>query len=169
MHALWCGEGLLCFRLREAPRRRHVWTFDRPVPNEEGVGRSSPAVPMKKRRSSNAVKVEAVPLANVSRLVTLEDPADGVDLARGAFVRLRPPPDHPPEATARWRGQVAHVARAVRVVPAPRSAAVPDNAKRVDPEQDVADEAIKLARETKDPEVIALVEDAIGVARKGRT
>lgn len=122
---------------------------------------------MKKRRSKARATFEVIPFENVARLVTLEDPDEGIEDARGAFARIRPPADHPPEAITEWRGKVSKVARAVHVVPPPRSVIVPSNAKRADPEADVVAEALAIARETKDPEVVALVQEAFDQA-KGR-
>lgn len=122
---------------------------------------------MKKRRPKARATFEAIQFENVARLVTLEDPDEDVEEARGAFARIRPPVDHPPDAITAWRGKVSQVARAVRVVPPPRSIIVPSNAKRADPEADVVAEALAIACETKDTEVVALVQEAFDQA-KGR-
>lgn len=109
--------------------------------------------------SRAAVAVDVRKL-EATRLVTLDDPAGDAASASGAFVRLRPPEGTSPEQTALWREAVARVALAVRVVAAPRAALVPASSDRSDDDEPVGtirEEAEKLAAETNDPDVVALV------------
>lgn len=101
---------------------------------------------------------EIVPIDGAARLVTLESPEAPLGEAAGAFARLRPPEGMAADEVATWRDRVASVARAVRVVSAPRAAAVPLASTRVDEEPvgTVREEALLLARETGDAEVEAL-------------
>ena len=94
-----------------------------------------------------------------SRLVTLEEPGEAPEEARGAFARLRPPEGTPPSAVTEWREKVDRVALAVRVMAAPKAADVPLASTRVDAEKpgSFREEALRLARETKDPAIEAFV------------
>lgn len=116
--------------------------------------------PTKALDRSNAFRVEVIPVDGAGRLVTLEDPRAPSTLAQDAFCRLRPGEAVTPDQVASWRDSVARVARAVRVVPAPRAAAVALDAARVGEGERVGtfrEEATALARETKAPDVEALV------------
>lgn len=106
------------------------------------------------------VKLEVTAVARPSRLVTLDDPASPSTLAQDAFARLRPPEGSPPDVVASWRDSVARVARAVRVLPTRFDASVPLAAERDDDRVEVGsfrDEALALARETKNDAVVDLV------------
>lgn len=94
-----------------------------------------------------------------ARLVTLEDPAAPPQAAQDAFARLRPTPGTDPAVVASWRDSVARVARAVRVVAPAQAAAVPLASTRVDDAAvgTVREEALRLAAETGDARVEALV------------
>lgn len=108
----------------------------------------------------DAGKVKTILVRESVRLVTLDDPASSPETASGAFARLQPPEGLSPVEVDSWRERVAAVARAVKVLPAPRSADVPTASQRVDEDEVVGtirDEAMALAEETKNPAVIELV------------
>ena len=82
---------------------------------------------VKVRRKKSAeieVGIAVHPVDSV-RMVTLDDPAESLQAARGAFVRIRPPETLAPEETQSWADRVRAIAVAVRVLPARRSATVP--------------------------------------------
>lgn len=117
---------------------------------------------------ANGLVVRVLPLEDAARMVTLEEPGAGAERARGAFARLRPPPDTDPATTAAWRDLVAREAIAVRVVPPARSAAVPTAATRAgEPGRSVRDEALELARESGDGEVVEMVEGILSEVERG--
>lgn len=108
----------------------------------------------------DTLKVTVIHIENPTKLITLDDPEDGVQEAVGAFVRLQPPEGLTADQTTSWRDAATLVAKAVKVLPAPRSAEVPEDAKRVDDEEQVygiREEAEILAAMTEKPDVIALV------------
>lgn len=107
--------------------------------------------------------VEFVPAGASAELVTLESREETADL-RGAFVRLRPPPNTDPATVEEWRADVAKVARAVRVVAPGRSALVPLSSDRSDEEVEVGsirEEAEKLAEETGEEKVVSYVKSVL--------
>jgi hypothetical protein len=99
------------------------------------------------------IEVDAV------RLVTLDDPSGNVTrAAKGAFARLRPPPGLSAEEIESWRILVAKVARAVKVLPSQHAAAVPAASHRSEHAVGtIREEAIKLAKESANPDVLPLV------------
>ena len=90
--------------------------------------------------------------------MTLEDPSADATTAADAFVRLRPPEGTTSEQVALWRDVVARVAIAVRVIAPPRAALVPAASDRSDDSAtgSIRDEAMKLAAETNDADVVAM-------------
>jgi hypothetical protein len=78
------------------------------------------------RRKVNATKFREVTLEGATKMLTLEDPTAKVNTKSlaGVLVRLRPPPDTPADVVEKWRAQVAAHARAVKVLPVPRSVGV---------------------------------------------
>lgn len=113
---------------------------------------------VKARNPGVTPTVETIPVETAVRLVTLEDPAKGLRSAVDAFVRLRPQEGMAPVAIASWRDSVARVARAVKVLPAPRAADVPAASHR--PEVKVGsirEESLKLAEEAGNEAVLAMV------------
>lgn len=81
-------------------------------------------------------------------------------MAQDAFARLKPPEGLTPLQIDSWRNLVAKVARAVKVLPAPRSADVPVDAHRVEEGERIGtirDEALALATDTKNGEVVEMV------------
>lgn len=118
------------------------------------------------RRRPSRTCVHVVPV-QASRLVTLEDPDAAPEAARGAFARLRPPEGTSPEVIASWRASVARVARAVKVLAAPRSEEVPAASTRVDAEEKVGSlrqETLALARATENPFVVDLTKKLLDEA-----
>ncbi len=115
----------------------------------------------------DAPKVTTLKVETAVRLVTLEDPASGLRAAQDAFVRLRPPEGLSPGVIDSWRFSVAKVARAVKVLPAPRASDIPVSSHRAEHKVGtIRQEAIKLARETKNEEVLKYVTqvlDEVGV------
>lgn len=106
-------------------------------------------------------RVRVVLVEDAVRLVTLDDPKASPQAARGAFARLRAPEGMSAPETASWRDSVAAYARAVRVVAAPRAAAVALTSARADVADEVLgvrEEATALAAATEDPQLIAFVE-----------
>jgi len=104
-------------------------------------------------------RLRVVPV-ETSRLVTLEDPEASPEEARGAFARIRPPAGTSSNAVTEWRERVDRVAQAVRVMAAPKAADVPLASTRVDAVVKLGsfrEEAIRLAKETNDPEIEAFV------------
>lgn len=86
------------------------------------------------RRRVYTAKFREVTIESASKLLTLEDPNAKISAKaiRGVFVRLRPPPDTAPEVVERWRASVAEYARAVKVLPTPRSAVIAQTSTRVE-------------------------------------
>lgn len=120
---------------------------------------------MRRRMSSrfDKPKIKAVPVKS-SPLVTLEDPQDGTESARGAFARLVPPEGLPEEQIDSWRQSVEAVAKAVKVLPQPKSDEVPVAASRIDEGDKVGtirEEAIAIARETGKEEVVKQTESLL--------
>ena len=105
------------------------------------------------RRDPEVVRIE-----DAARFVTLDDPTQPPTMAQGAFVRLQPSEGMTPDEVSSWRDLVAKVARAVRVVPAQRSADVALAQMRPDDRVgSIREEAEALAAETGDAEVVNLV------------
>ena len=112
------------------------------------------------------VRVEVVPV-DAARLVTLDEVGEVPPEAEGAFCRLRPPEDTPAADVASWASAAREKALAVRVVPVQRSAAVPvDFARPGGSVRGVAEEAVEIARESGDPELLALVERVLAEVRR---
>lgn len=129
---------------------------------------------MRKRvatKKSDGPKVRIVPVDGAAPLVTFDDPKEPTEPARLAFVRLRPPADLPPAETRAWADSVRAVARAVRVLPTPKSALVPRqtavDAEGTDEQRrDIRDECMTLARKSGDPELEALCEKLLSEAER---
>lgn len=79
-------------------------------------------------------KFREVLLDDAAVLVTLDDPKAKLrpDELKDTFVRLRPPPNTPPEVVEQWRANVAKHARAVKVMPTSRNETIAQTSKRVD-------------------------------------
>lgn len=109
------------------------------------------------------VKIEAV------SLVTLDTPEDAPRKAQDAFARIQPPQGMPGVEIEAWRDSVAKVAIAVKVLPAPKSADVPDDSRRLSEGEKVGtfrEEALVMAKETKNDAVVqcaSQILDAIGL------
>jgi hypothetical protein len=116
-----------------------------------------------RRRVRPQVRIDVRAVGNPARLVTLEDPNAPPTMAQDAFARLRPPEGTTPEAVASWRLVVEKVARAVRVVPAPQAALVPQASERSDTSAcgSIRQEAEALAVETGSDAVVALTADLL--------
>lgn len=113
---------------------------------------------------SDKPKVRVVRVKNPVRLTTLEDPQDGTQEALGAFCRIRPPDGLSEHEVASWRHLVSQVALAVKVLPTPKDADVPDDSKRIEEGEHVGSirqEALQLAEETKNPLVMSLVTEIL--------
>ena len=93
-------------------------------------------------------------------MVTLDDPSASLQEARGAFVRLRPPPDHSVEETTAWAISVRAIAKAATVLPTRRAALLPGTSTRVDmrPVGSIRDEVNELVREADDLDLFDAVE-----------
>lgn len=114
--------------------------------------------------------VQVIRVKEPTGLVTLDDPDAGTEQARGAFVRIRPPEGLTEDQIDSWRRSAAKVARAVKVLPAPKAAEVPVASHRPDTSAvkvgSIRVEAMKLARETENKGVLALTKrilDEVGV------
>lgn len=115
-------------------------------------------------QGDTTVRVKTIEYRGAVKLVTLEDPNAPPTAAQDAFARLRPPEGLTALQVDSWRDVVAKVARAVKVLPAPRSADVPTDSKRTAAEDrigTVREEALLLANETGNPGVIAMVTEAL--------
>ena len=112
-------------------------------------------------------RVEVVLIEGASRMMTLEEVGEVPEAAQDAFVRLRPPEGTTPDETSSWAILVRRRAKAVRVLPAPRSAAVPIEVARAEgtPVLGIREEALAIAQESGDPELIALVGQVLGELR----
>lgn len=129
---------------------------------------------MKRRGAAKALdpgrgtSVVEVPFDDVATLVTLENPSQSPEDARGGFARLQVPEGLSGPEVDSWRRRVATVARAVRVVSAPRSALLPLAAARPGEEavSSVRDEILKLAKETGDEDVLRFVEKSLAEAER---
>lgn len=117
----------------------------------------------------DTIRIQVVKIQDATPLVTLEDPQEDPQVARGAFCRLRPPEGLSEHETASWLQQVAAVAIAVKVLPSPKAADVPNEAQRALEGEKVGtirEEAMSLAKQTKNEAVISLTKkilDDVGV------
>lgn len=110
--------------------------------------------------ASTKVLIKTIPIDDATPMVTLEDPLEPPIRAKGAFARLRPPEGMTPAEIDSWRIHVAKHAKAVKVLPAPKAADVPGEVQRVGEDEVVGtirEEAIALAKETKNKDVLKLV------------
>lgn len=97
-------------------------------------------------------------------LITVEEPGEDNDDLAGAFVRLKPTAEMSEEAIEEWRLSVLKVAKAVKVVPPPKSEDVPLAAGRVEEVEEVGtirEEAIQVAKETGNKEVVKVVKSIL--------
>jgi len=111
------------------------------------------------RLDTTTSKVRFIKVEEPVRLVTLENPGEGTQEARGAFARIKPPEGTPVAETDAWRLLVARHAIAVKVLPTPKSADVPNDSQRVKEDEHIGtirEEALILANETENEEVIDL-------------
>lgn len=107
-------------------------------------------------------RFDTIRVKGATRLVTLESPDDDLSAARGAFCRLRPSEDMTSDEVSSWRESVAAIALAVKVLPTPKAAEVPDDLRR--PGETVGtirEEAMRLAEETGDKHVVKLVTEIL--------
>lgn len=112
-----------------------------------------------RRKAAEVPKVQVV-YVEAAPMVTLEDPRESPERARGAFVRLRPPETLSPAETRSWADSVRALARAVRVLPTRRSALVTPTRVGVDarPVGTVREEIRDLVREADDLDLYDVVE-----------
>lgn len=112
----------------------------------------------------NFPKVRIIKVSEPTRLITLESPDDDVQQASGAFVRLKPPDGLPQNQIDSWRRQVAKVAKAVKVLSSRYDADVPTDSIRTEKGEKIGtvrQEAILLAKETKNAKVLKLVTEIL--------
>lgn len=108
--------------------------------------------------------VTIVRLKNATKLVTLDDPTDSPQEARGAFARLQPPPGMTDDEVASWRILVAQEAIACKVLPIQRDAEVPEDSARVEEGEEIGtirQEAMILAEATEKSDVVNLVREVL--------
>lgn len=109
-------------------------------------------------------KVQIVRNEKAARLVTFEHPDEGLEGAKDAFVRLKPPEGLKDSEVDSWANAVRKVAKAVKVLPVPKSTEVPDDAQRVEEDEKVGtirEEAMKLAEQTEKPSIVKLTKDIL--------
>ena len=118
-------------------------------------------------RVDDLPRVEVVLVEGASRMMTLEEVGEVPQEAQDAFVRLRPPEGTTPDETSSWAILARKRAKAVRVLPVPRSAVVPIEVARADgaPVLGIREEAIAIAEESGDSELLALVQRVLGELR----
>lgn len=113
---------------------------------------------MRRRLSTRVDKLKVKTIrVQTAPMVTLDSPEDDAELARDAFVRLTPQEDMSEDDIESWRDSVAKVAKAVKVIPPPKSADVPLEAGRIEEDEEVGtirEEAVAVAQETEKEEVV---------------
>lgn len=124
-------------------------------------------LPVSPRGDSPEVKI--IRLERSTKLVTLEHPDEDQEAAHNAFCRIRPPKGLTDAEIDSWAYSVRKIAKALTVLPAPRSADVPDDAQRVGEDEvvgTVREEALKLAKETGKDAVVKMttqILDEVGI------
>ncbi len=121
------------------------------------------------RETAGDPRVKVVFVKKPTKMVTLDDPAASLQAARGAFARLRPPEALSPTETQSWADSVRAIAKAVRVLPTRRAAAL-STSTRMDvgmPTGTIREEIDALIREADDLDLFTLNEEILAEVDRG--